>query len=66
MANLDTEQKRKSAVGVCLPAPRVQFNDGTKAQAWRQNAAFVYAGILAGGYVPPTGGPYYYNLLCSQ
>ena len=51
--NHDTAQKRMSAVGVALPAPRAQYLDATKDQAWRQDAGQSYAGVLAAA--PPTG-----------
>lgn len=48
MANLDTRDKRASALGVNMPAPRLEQNpSGTIAQAGRQMAALVYSGILA-------------------
>ena len=60
--NLDTPQKRMSAVGIGLPFLRSQYNDSGHSQAWRQNAAYAYTGILAGtpaaGGVPPL---YYYQ-----
>lgn len=48
MANLDTRNKRASALGVNLAAPRLEANpDGTIAQLDRQIAALVYGGITA-------------------
>lgn len=48
MANLDTRNKRASALGVNLPAPRLEANpDGAITQLDRQIAALVYGGISA-------------------
>lgn len=48
MANLDTRNKRASALGVNLASPRLEANpDGTIAQLDRQIAALVYGGISA-------------------
>ena len=65
MANLDTRQKRSSALGMVLSSPREQYNDATKAQAWRQNAAYSYTGILVSTVTNNAAPAYYFQLLVS-
>lgn len=48
MADLDTRNKRGSALGIDMPTLRIYSNpDSTIGQADRQQAALKYAGILA-------------------
>lgn len=57
MSNLDSQQKRASAIGIDFPWQHVYpFPDGTVVQADRQQTAYKYSGILAsavtgGGFI---------------
>ena len=64
MANLDTRDKRGSALGIDLPWLRVwNVPDGAIGAADRNVIGFKYSGIATGGAATATGNSFYRNLL---
>lgn len=55
---LDTRNKRASVIGLDAPYRAVYPNPdvGAEGQDDRQQIAYKYPGILAGGFVPPVAG----------